>query len=437
MDGKEAPETDGTNPVPAAVSGSVAGPVGVVVGSLADAMTELNALVQVADVALEDDWSGEDLLERAKENRLQRLGVVRRLESELAAVKALTIAEYVGIEDALTPPDLGITHQRAREISLIAEVGGILGLGAGAAADLVSTSYQLAATQPLTLAALAAGEITYQHARVLTDECTGLPHAGTTALETHFLTPTLPDPTLPDPALPDPIDVPDPAGADPADPLLTPAPDPAAGSVLAGRCVAAVLVPGRLRAKVRSWRERHHPESIEERHVRSAADRRVEFTPARDGMAWLSACLPAASAEAIHNRLTAISRGQQGPHETRTLPQRRADNLVEALLTAGLTPTQHKPTTSTAVTGPAATNVGAAEVNAGSDAPRFRCSHRSRSHQSGSRRSQRRFRCCHWFRTAARFRPIRPGFRLGFRIRPGFRFGFGFGGAVYLGQGVG
>ncbi len=160
----------------------------------------------------------------------------------------------------------------------------------------------------------------------------------------------------------------DPAGADPADPLLTPAPDPAAGSVLAGRCVAAVLVPGRLRAKVRSWRERHHPESIEERHVRSAADRRVEFTPARDGMAWLSACLPAASAEAIHNRLTAISRGQQGPHETRTLPQRRADNLVEALLTAGLTPTQHKPTTSTAVTGPAATNVGAAGSNTGSDA---------------------------------------------------------------------
>ncbi|KNH10605.1 hypothetical protein ACU18_18990, partial [Arthrobacter sp. ZBG10] len=68
------------------------------------------------------------------ENRLQRLGVVRRVEAELAAVKALTIAEYVGIEDALTPPDLGITHQRAREISLIAEVGGILGLGAGAAA---------------------------------------------------------------------------------------------------------------------------------------------------------------------------------------------------------------------------------------------------------------------------------------------------------------
>ncbi|KNH13396.1 hypothetical protein ACU18_18555, partial [Arthrobacter sp. ZBG10] len=75
MDGNEAPGTDGRDPVPPA-PGAVAGPVGVVVGSLADAMTELNALVQVADVALEDDWSGEDLLERAKENRLQRLGVV-------------------------------------------------------------------------------------------------------------------------------------------------------------------------------------------------------------------------------------------------------------------------------------------------------------------------------------------------------------------------
>ena len=134
MDGDEAPGTDGTDFVPSsagAVSGSVAGPVGVVVGSLADAVTELSALVRVPDVALGDDWSGEDLLERAKENRLQRLGVVRRLESELAAVKALTIAEYVGIEGALTPPDLGRSQQRAREVSLIAEIGGILGLGAG------------------------------------------------------------------------------------------------------------------------------------------------------------------------------------------------------------------------------------------------------------------------------------------------------------------
>ncbi len=189
-----------------AVSGSggvgASDAVGVVIDAALSALTDLKALAGVADVALEDDWSGEDLLERAKENRLQRLGVVRRVEAGLAAVKALTVAEYVGIEEALTPPGISNQHQRAREISLIAEVGGILGLGAGAAADLVSTSYQLAATQPLTLAALAAGEITYQHARVLTDECTGLPHAGTTALETHFLTPTLPDPTLPDPALP-------------------------------------------------------------------------------------------------------------------------------------------------------------------------------------------------------------------------------------------
>ena len=393
-------------------------------------MTELNALVQVADVALEDDWSGEDLLERSKENRLQRLGVVRRLESELAAVKALTIAEYVGIEDALTPPDLGITHQRAREISLIAEVGGILGLGAGAAADLVSTSYQLAATQPLTLAALAAGEITYQHARVLTDECTGLPHAGTTALETHFLTPTLPDPEPTLPGLPAPV--PDTAAPTAPDPAAQA--DPAVAVDRGGLCVAAVLVPGRLRAKVRSWRERHHPESIEERHVRSAADRRVEFTPARDGMAWLSACLPAASAEAIHNRLTAISRGQQGPHETRTLPQRRADNLVEALLTAGLTPTQQHPTTSTAVTGPAATNVGAAEVNAGSDAV---------TGPAATNLGAAGFNAGSDAATGSGAAGSTTGPDSGSDSRsdsgsgPDSGFGFGFGCAVYLGKGVG
>ncbi|RDV08148.1 hypothetical protein DXK94_20295, partial [Arthrobacter sp. RT-1] len=51
------------------------------------------------------------------------------------------------------------------------------------------------------------------------------------------------------------------------------------------------------------------------------------------GMAWFSAYLPADSASAIWNSTTAMARGLQGPHETRTLPQRRADVLAHRLLT--------------------------------------------------------------------------------------------------------
>ncbi len=106
------------------------------------------------------------------------------------------------------------------------------------------------------------------------------------------------------------------------------APDPARG------CPAGELVPGRFRAKARTWRERHHPVSIETRHARCAADRRVEFVPDRDGMAWLNAYLPADTAAGIWERTTAAARALQGPDEARTLTQLRADIAATLLLTS-------------------------------------------------------------------------------------------------------
>ncbi|WP_442858494.1 DUF222 domain-containing protein, partial [Arthrobacter sp. 9AX] len=106
------------------------------------------------------------------------------------------------------------------------------------------------------------------------------------------------------------------------------------------------------KAKARHWRERHHPESLEKRHTRGVADRRVEFWPDSDGMAWVAALLPADQASAICNRLTAIARGKQGPHEPRTLTQLKADTYTEALLTSGTTNSiHHRGTTSTGAKG--------------------------------------------------------------------------------------
>ena len=111
------------------------------------------------------------------------------------------------------------------------------------------------------------------------------------------------------------------------------APDPARG------CPAGELVPGRFRAKARTWRERHHPVSIERRHTKSAADRRVEFVPDRDGMAWLNTYLPADTAAGIWERTTAAARALQGPDEARTLAQLRADIAATLLLTTGTSDT--------------------------------------------------------------------------------------------------
>ena len=91
------------------------------------------------------------------------------------------------------------------------------------------------------------------------------------------------------------------------------APNPARGAA------PGELVPYRFRYKARAWRERHHPESLEKRHARGVADRRVEHRPDQDGMAWFSAYLPADTASAMWNRTTAVARGMQGLAEPRTL----------------------------------------------------------------------------------------------------------------------
>ncbi len=126
------------------------------------------------------------------------------------------------------------------------------------------------------------------------DETDGLDPAAASALEAHFLDPD--------------------------------APNAARG------CFAGELTPGRFRAKARYWRERHHPVSIETRHTKSAKDRRLEYVPDRDGMAWLSAYLPADQAAGIWDRTTAAARTLQGPAETRPLTQLRADVAAAWLL---------------------------------------------------------------------------------------------------------
>ena len=67
-------------------------------------------------------------------------------------------------------------------------------------------------------------------------------------------------------------------------------------------------------------------------------------------MAWLTAYLPADQAAAIWNRTTAVARGLQGPDESRTLTQLRADAFATALLTSGTQAQQRQPGTTAATT---------------------------------------------------------------------------------------
>ncbi|MGX5716636.1 DUF222 domain-containing protein [Arthrobacter sp. MAHUQ-56] len=235
-----------------------------------------------------------DPLRDLAESCLNGLDVVARIEATTAAAKVRLLAAYAEAADALEAPAQTAYESSAREMSQVAEVACALTVGERAASALLGEAHALTTSLPAALDALQAGKISWQHAGIIVDETTGLDTAAAAALEAHFLDPEAPN---------------------------------AARGAAAGE-----LVPARFRRKVRAWRERHHPESLEIRHAKSVEDRRMEYSPDRNGMAWISLHLPADKACAIWNRTSAVARGLQGPNEPRTLTQIKADEAAKLLL---------------------------------------------------------------------------------------------------------
>ncbi|WP_251424013.1 HNH endonuclease signature motif containing protein [Pseudarthrobacter sp. NCCP-2145] len=240
---------------------------------------------------------GDDPLQRVADNALDVLAGVARSEAKLAAVKARAVQVLAAATSVVNGPPSSPQEATGQDRSLVAEVGCALVIGDRAAGALLAESHALATALPRTLAALQGGSISWQHAREMVNQTVGLDRAGAAALEAHFLDPDTPRP--------------------------------------AGAATIGEMPAYRFKAKARTWRERHHPESLEKRHTKAAADRRVEYRPDQDGMAWLSACLPADQAMAGWNRLNALSRAAQGPTEPRTLTQLSADHFAQAILTSG------------------------------------------------------------------------------------------------------
>lgn len=270
-------------------------------GALARAFEAIEAAVAVLTAEVAELRPGSspdpDPLNGLAHRCLDVLTVVSRSEAQIAALKAGAAARYAEAAASLASPVASARDAMAGEMAVTAEIACVLTIGERAAGALLAQAHALTTTLPLTLSALQAGSISWQHARVMIDEAACLDPAGAGALEAHF-----PDPE---------------------------APNPARG------CPAGELPASRFRHKARTWRERHHAESIEKRHAKGVLDRRVEYTSDQDGMAWLSVYLPAATANGIWNRTTAVARGLQGPDESRTLSQLRADVLAAAFLNTG------------------------------------------------------------------------------------------------------
>lgn len=261
--------------------------VAVAVASMAGLVDELAGVVAcpLAAAGGRIPDSDSDPVQELSDACLAGLEVLARVEAATAAAKVRLVAAYTEAATVLEGPPASAYETSAQEMSLVAEVAGVLTIGGRAASALLGEAHALTTSLPSVLAALQTGAINWQHARIVVEETTGLTPAAAAALETHFF-----------------------------------GPDAPARSAAPGE-----LVPARFRRKVRAWRERHHPESLEKRHAGKLLDRRMEYSPDRDGMAWISLYLPGDTACAIWNRTTAIARGLQRRHESRNLAQLRAD----------------------------------------------------------------------------------------------------------------
>ncbi|UWX95732.1 HNH endonuclease [Arthrobacter zhaoxinii] len=91
-------------------------------------------------------------------------------------------------------------------------------------------------------------------------------------------------------------------------------------------------------AKARRLRETTFPDTVTKRHLTAFEQRKVTLDREEDGMSCLSAYLRAEEAQQIYTTLSTAARGEQAAGDSRTTDQLRADILAQ-LLMGGLDPT--------------------------------------------------------------------------------------------------
>jgi hypothetical protein len=108
--------------------------------------------------------AGGDPLRRTADGWLDTLAGAARLNAQVAALTARAAAGYAAAAQAMASPD---ASTRAEEMAVVAEVACALTVGEQAAGALLAESHPLTTALPLTLAALEAGSMSWQHARIM------------------------------------------------------------------------------------------------------------------------------------------------------------------------------------------------------------------------------------------------------------------------------
>ncbi|WP_458116597.1 DUF222 domain-containing protein [Arthrobacter sp. D2-10] len=222
---------------------------------------------------------------RDLEASLECLGELASLRSWVDAqeAKLLTRISELSVRSLLEQGYGGPVAEEYAETVAAAEIGAVLHIPDGSAGRLIEQSKLLVNFFPATVEALQLGRISRRHAIAVAQECCGVPEEEIPDFEEQLL------------------------------------------GIARGTTVA------KLANRARRLREKLHPEALAVRREKKVRERAVTVDPDRDGMAWLSAYLPAETAYGIAHRLDATARALQSPEEQRTLSQLRADVFADLL----------------------------------------------------------------------------------------------------------
>ncbi|MEL7976076.1 DUF222 domain-containing protein [Isoptericola sp. F-RaC21] len=219
---------------------------------------------------------------------------IARLEALRAALAARLVGQATVCEDALLDTDVPAVSRadvaRRRELAhraVVADVAAALHLGETAAGSLLDHSCALVTCAPRMLALLAEGRTSWRHASLLATHVGDLDAPAARAVESGVLH------------------------------------------------AAATSTPAQFARAVRRARDLAHPTPLDVRHAEALRTRGVWVDPGKDGMAWLTAHLPAPHAHAVADRLDTLADRLHAAGDPRGRGELRADALTDLLLDDG------------------------------------------------------------------------------------------------------
>ncbi|MEO7196422.1 MAG: DUF222 domain-containing protein [Pseudonocardiaceae bacterium] len=214
---------------------------------------------------------------------LERVGAWERVIAWAQAGQVRAMTSFM--RDATARNTAMGAHDMQAHESAVAEVGLMLATSARTAACRVGDAWSLCTRLPATLAALEQGRITLAKARIIDAETVNLSEEHTAAVERLVL------------------------------------------------AKARKQTPGQLRAATSRAVLTADPAAARKRAEGARRERGVRMWPEPDGMATLSAYLPAAEATGMFAVLDEHARQTGSPADERSMDARRADALVDLVLT--------------------------------------------------------------------------------------------------------